>query len=315
MIQKITYPCKIDSSMQPAMFYKARVKEPRPLLVALHTWSYDHSSAFEHYADYCIKHEWNMIFPEFRGPNWTPEGCGSDLVVSDLEDAVAYMKKVTNVDPNRIYLVGGSGGGHCSLLMAGRRPDLWTAVSSWCPISDIAAWHQECASRPCEVYSEHIEKACGGNPAEDPVVAMEAKKRSPLTWLPNAVGTTLVDISTGIHDGHTGSVPVSQAINAFNVLADEKDRISQEDIDYIVANEKIPESLIDPEMEADPAFGSNVIYFRRQSGSARLTLFEGGHTLLIGPATAWLSNQIRGKAADWSVNQPPEDTAGTELSK
>ena len=64
MIQKITYPCKIDSSMQPAMFYKARVKEPRPLLVALHTWSYDHSSAFEHYDDYCIKLEWNMIFPE-----------------------------------------------------------------------------------------------------------------------------------------------------------------------------------------------------------------------------------------------------------
>ena len=141
-VQDILYPCKIDKSMQDAKFSPAAGTEPRPLVVCLHTWSYDHrQETYERYAELAQLKNWHMIFPKFRGPNWTPEGCGSELVVSDLEDAVAYVKNTVPVDPRRIYLTGGSGGGHCSLLMAARRPDLWTAVSSWCPISDIALWH------------------------------------------------------------------------------------------------------------------------------------------------------------------------------
>ena len=54
MIHEITYPCKIDNSMQPAMFYQAVSPEPRPLLVALHTWSFDHSHGFKNYADITV---------------------------------------------------------------------------------------------------------------------------------------------------------------------------------------------------------------------------------------------------------------------
>lgn len=117
-VKEITYPCKFDGSQQPAMFYQAKGTGPRPLLVALHTWSGDHTQPSRNYSDFCIENDWNFIFPNFRGPNWLEDGCGSELVVSDLEDAVAYMKQVTDVDPARVYLVGGSGGGHCTLLMA-----------------------------------------------------------------------------------------------------------------------------------------------------------------------------------------------------
>ncbi|MBO5959154.1 MAG: prolyl oligopeptidase family serine peptidase, partial [Lentisphaeria bacterium] len=177
---EITYPCKFDSTLQPAIFQAAVSPEPRPLVVALHTWSFDHTQFNEAYGKLCRKYDFHLIHPKFRGPNWQRNACGSDLVVSDLEDAVAYMKKTVNVDEKRIYLVGGSGGGHCSLLMAGRRPDLWTAVSAWCPISDIAAWHKECKGGPCFRYAEHIESACGGDPATDEAAALDAKKRSPL---------------------------------------------------------------------------------------------------------------------------------------
>lgn len=296
MLEEITYPCKIDHSQQPAMFMRAKGEEPRPLLVALHTWSMNYTDSYMGYADYCEKNNWNLIYPQFRGPNWTPDACGSDFVVSDLEDAVSYMKTVTNVDPNRIYLNGGSGGGHCTLLMAGRRPDLWTAVSAWCPISDVAAWHKECLNTRHHGYSEHIELACGGSPSSSATAAREALLRSPLTWLQNARNLP-VDINTGIHDGHTGSVPVSQAIRAFNVLANPEDQISEEDIEFIVQNEAIPQHL--GNAEQDPSYMGRKIHLRRQSNNVRLTLFEGGHDRLTPTGENWLARQIRGKATDW----------------
>lgn len=303
MSHEITYPCKIDSSLQPAIFQAAVSTEPRPLVVALHTWSYDHTQFNSAYGDLCKKYDFHLIHPAFRGPNWQKEACGSELVVSDLEDAVAYMKKTVNVDEKRIYLVGGSGGGHCSLLMAGRRPDLWTAVSAWCPISNIAAWHDECKSSSFPQYANHIASACGGDPATDETAAFEAKKRSPLTWLSNAVNTPpVIDISTGIHDGHAGSVPVSQAIRAYNVLAAPADRIAEEDIAFICKNEAVPAHLLATEADQEPAFDGRMVHLRRRSGNVRLTLFEGAHDLLPAPAFQWLAKQVSGQEPDWSLS-------------
>jgi hypothetical protein len=218
------------------------------------------------------------------------------------------------VDPDRIYLTGGSGGGHCSLLLAGRRPDLWTAVSSWCPISDIAAWHAQCKGTIQEGYAKHIEEACGGNPAVSEAAALQCKVRSPLTWLANARAAGVpVDISTGIHDGHTGSVPVSQALNAFNILADENDRFSAEEIDFMVKEEKIFPGL--EYKETDDAFGTDhPVLLRRRSAAARMTLFEGGHNIFPAISFEWLSRQVRGKAADWNKGRSV-DTESGELTR
>ena len=303
-VKTINYFCSIDSSMQKAKCFVAEGDAPRPLLVALHTWSYTFEQDCTAYAQYCIEHNWNFIFPDFRGPNWLPDACGSDKVVEDIADAVAYMKTAANVDNDRVYLMGGSGGGHCSLLLASRHPELWTAVSAWCAISDVAAWHDE-SVRLERGYFEHIRSACGGDPSVDPAVKEEAFKRSPVTYLGNA-SRVVLDISTGIHDGHTfagrsGSVPVSQTLNAFNILAKPEDQISAEDIAFITENQQIPEKFGTP--ETDPSFGDNTILFRRQSNLTRVTLFEGGHDCLPGPGLAWLARQNRKKAPDWSIGK------------
>ncbi len=298
MIQEILYPCKIDNSRQPAMFRKAEGPEPRPLLVALHTWSATHTQHYPKFAAYCEQNNWNYIFPEFRGPNWWSDACGSDFVVSDLEDAVRFVRQNAGVDPARIYLCGGSGGGHCSLLLAGRRPDLWTAVSSWCPISDIRLWHEQCTGMDLG-YAKHVESACGGNPETDEAARKQAMLRSPVSWLLNAADLP-VAINCGIHDGHPGkgSVPVSQSIDAFNVLAKPEDRISWNDAQYIVADEAIPEHL--QTEEADPAFGIHKVLFRRVSNKVRLTIFEGKHDLYEVPAMEWLARQRKGQSVDWA---------------
>lgn len=300
-VQEILYPCKIDRSMQEAQFFSASGSEPRPLIVCLHTWSYDHrQKTFARYAELAQIKNWHMIFPKFRGPNWLPEGCGSEMVVSDLEDAVSYVKSTVAVDFSRVYLTGGSGGGHCSLLMAGRRPDLWTAVSAWCPISDLALWHTQSKIRK-NAYAEHIETACGGIPGESGSALREARKRSPLTWLSNAAGIVPIDIGTGIHDGHTGSVPVGQAIRAFNLLAAPEDRISEADIAFIEEKEQIPGHLA--AYFEDPAYGDRKIHLRKQSRLVRLTLFEGGHDMLPEPAFDWLGRQSAGRTPDWSAGK------------
>jgi len=311
-MQEILIKSTADGAMQPAYHWIAPGTAPRPLVVALHTWSCDHTNSSGLYSGICETLGFDLIYPDFRGPNWTPQACGSTLAMSDLADARNYAIGQSNIDMERIYLIGGSGEGHASLLAAGRLPELWSAVSSWCPISDIAAWHRECINTRHKGYSEHIEKACEGNPQENTHARLEAINRSPLTWLPNAANL-IVDINTGIHDGHTGSVPVSHAINAFNSLAAKKDRISRDDISFMLNNERVPEHLRwDSE---DPAYAANKVLLRKISGNARLTLFEGGHDLLGPAGLAFLAECRRGKSPDWSPRKPVASSTQTQLGK
>ena len=310
----ITFVSKLDETPQPALFMPAAGDEPRPLVVALHTWSADLTQSWEPFRSRCEKRNWHCLYPLFRGPNWNRKACGSDLVVSDIESAVEYVKSIAKVDEKRIYLIGGSGGGHASLLMAGRTPQIWAAVSSWCPISDIAKWHAECKAAGINYY-EHIEIACDGDPQVSASAAAQAKRRSPVTYLASAAGKTIVDIGTGIHDGHKGSVPVGHAMRAFNLLADEADRISDAEIDFIEKNEAIPENIAYKGAE-DIAYGPYKVLLRRVSKLARITIFEGGHHQLPGPGFGFLEQQIKGEAPVWNSGSIYDDaSANANLGK
>ena len=60
-LTEITYPCKFDDSFQPAMFRRASAPGPRPLVVALHTWSYTFEQDCTAYAQFCLENNWNFI--------------------------------------------------------------------------------------------------------------------------------------------------------------------------------------------------------------------------------------------------------------
>ena len=280
-----------------------------PLLVFLHSWSGSIEQAPSLVG--LAKHRgWVMIAPAFRGPNNRPEACASDLASQDIIDAVEYAKAHARIDTDRIYLVGGSGGGHMSLVMASRTPDLWAAVSAWVPISDLTAWHAESTTRKNN-YAKMIEQCCGGKPG--PATEAEYRHRSPLFHLAAAKGVPL-DINTGIHDGHTGSVPVSHSLLAFNVLAAPDKQVPVADIDFMVREQKIPTALAS-ETQIDPE-RQKATLFRRASGNARVTVFEGGHDSEPLAALEWLSRQRKGQSADWSLGQKPGKVgAATEVSK
>ena len=295
----------LDGTDQPCYFWapEKASSEAVPLIVGLHTWSADYTQ-LDHYRAvlaYAKKSGWAFVGPNFRGPNSTPKGCGSDFAVQDIVDAVNYAKGKVKIDASRVYIIGGSGGGHMTLLMLGRHPEVFAAGSAFCPITDVARWHadslEDHPGRGKE-YAKMLESACGGKPSEKPE---EYRRRSPLTWLARAKEKGVpAYICTGIHDGWKGSVPVGHSFRAFNALAEEKDRISEDDIAYFEKNQAVPPTLASK--WSDPFYGkSGRIHFRRTSGCARLTIFEGGHGGNFGAGFDFLSRQRKGKPADWSL--------------
>lgn len=282
----------IEIKGQKALFDVPEGRGPFPLLVHLHSWSatYSNSGELKQVRAEAARRKWVFLSPDFRGPNNRPEACGSDLAVVDIVDAVAYARKNARIDASRIYLVGGSGGGHMSLMMAGRHPKLWTAVSSWVPISDLAEWHASTKAKGLR-YAQMMEQCCGGPPG--PATDSEYRKRSPLTYLAKAKGLP-VSIHVGIHDGHSGSVPVSHSLRAFNVLAKvngKPDRVfREEDILHMVEREQVPASLALPNPEPEGKFTA---LLRRSAGPARITIFEGGHATDFQTAVSWLATHVK----------------------
>ena len=116
------------------------------------------------------------------------------------------------------------------------------------------------------------------------------RARSPLTYLHPGLRTPL-DINAGILDGHTGSVPISHTLHAFNAVAAPEDRIAEADIQHFVERAAVPPSLRGDWL--DPLYGDKRVLFRRASGNARVTIFDGGHEIIYEAALSWLAGNVK----------------------
>ena len=293
-VRKVEIISSYDSTVQPALFWAPeKLEKPVPLLVTLHTWSGDYfQQASLPYLEQARERGWVFIHPDFRGPNNNPQATGSLAATSDILDAVAYATAVSPVDTNRIYLVGTSGGGHMALLTAGRNPQLWAGVSAWVPITDLARWYEECRQRQLK-YADEMAASCSGTPDKSEQIRSCYDQRSPVSVLASAAGVA-VEICAGIHDGHTGSVPVGHTLRGFNILAlanGHKEKVlTSRQIEWFESQETVPAELAG-DREDDPAYGEKVVLFRRNAGPARVTIFEGGHEGIAKAAVNWLAGQ------------------------
>ncbi|MBN2308523.1 MAG: glycoside hydrolase family 99-like domain-containing protein [Candidatus Hydrogenedentes bacterium] len=299
--EEVLIPSSADGSEQSALIWVPPAAQPGadgppvPLLVSLHSWSAGRG-AYDSYAgalEGCRQRGWVFLSPEFRGPNRQPEACASELAVQDILDAVAYARAHARVDERRIYVLGGSGGGHIALVMAHRAPKLWAAVSAWVPVTDLAAWHAFCQESGFK-YAGDIESCLGGPPG-DADRDEEYRKRSPLFWLEHARGLP-IDIQTGIHDGHDGrAIPIDHSLRAFNALARANGHadaaLTDEEVAFMTREQAVPEHLAAE--RTDEAGREHAIVFRRTAGPVRLTLFDGGHVIDPPPALDWLASQAK----------------------
>ncbi len=149
-----------DGSLQPSLFYRAS-QSGRPLLVGLHTWSFDRFNQINNMLPYAEELDFNLLLPEFRGPNLSSnpdakDACGSLAARADIKDAIDYVIKNEGVDGDNVFLLGLSGGGHMALMMAGYCPEYFKAIGAFVPICDLARWAEENAG-----YRPHILACCG----------------------------------------------------------------------------------------------------------------------------------------------------------
>jgi len=306
---EVTIDSTYDGTPQPAvMFLPEKTDGPVPLLVCLHSWSanYRQRGQVEAARAECVKRGWAMIHPNFRGPNLRPEACASPAAKQDVLDAVEFIRKKMDVDPRRIYLVGSSGGGHMALVMAAHAPELWAGVSAWVPITDLAAWHAE-SRRRGNRYAGMLERVCGGAPGDSPEVDEQYRMRSSLPFLAAAKGLA-IDINAGIHDGHTGSVPVSHTLRAFGALAaansQPEKQLTDGQIAAMVKDRRVPAELAGERV--DEPGRKHPVLFRREAGPARVTIFDGGHAGDVPTAIRWLAEHRRASPPATRANENPQ---------
>lgn len=201
---EILVKSSLDSSMQPSLFYKSATNEKRPLLVGLHTWSHDRFNQINNMLPYAIKYDFNLLLPEFRGSNLKTNpnctlACGSAYAKQDIKDAIDYITENYDVDVKNVFLLGLSGGGHMSLLMAGYCPEYFKAIGAYVPITDLEKWEKQNKN-----YSEHVLACCSKD-------AKEMKKRSPLSYINNIARANLKIF----HGKFDPVVPVEQSLELY----------------------------------------------------------------------------------------------------
>jgi len=283
------------SQTQPILHWAPETakNEKTPLLVFLHSWSGNYKQNNQKWFAEAVNRNWIYLKPNFQGPNFQPTACGSELARQEILDAMDYIQSNYQVDSSRIYLAGASGGGHMTLLMAGYYPDRFSAVSAWVGITDLSAWNEfHSKTSPPGKYALNVRTCCGGLPGDSAKIDSEYRARSPSYHL-HQVGNLPVDIAAGIHDGHTGSVPIDHSLIAFNVIAkaNHTPLISKQFIDHVTKHEKLPEGF-QTTFNVEENYPRKV-HFRQDSGVSRVTIFEGGHEGLSDAACNWLAHQQR----------------------
>ncbi len=206
--------CPIDKTIQKSLFYPASQKN-RPLLVALHTWSFDEKNQEEYLLPYVTKLNWNLLLPRFRGPNKPTnaereKACGSEYAIADIIAATNLAIEKSEADLNNIFLFGGSGGGQVALLTLAKEPSLWSKTIAYVPIFDLKMWLDENLEKGSEFSQDII--SCVGNYENN---ATEYKKRSPMYHIDEIAMANNLKIYVGKYDD---IVSYKQGVDFFNEM-------------------------------------------------------------------------------------------------
>ena len=195
----------LDGSLQPSLLYRASAPG-RPLLVGLHTWSFDRFNQIGNMLPFAEAQDFNLLLPEFRGPNLSSNpnakyACGSDYAKQDIKDAIDYVIENEGVDGDNVFLLGLSGGGHMALMMAGFCPEYFKAIGAYVPITDLKKWTEENPN-----YKPHVVACCG--------TEEEMLRRSPVSYI-DTIARANLKIFHGKYDS---CVPVTQSVELYRMV-------------------------------------------------------------------------------------------------
>ena len=265
-----------DGVIQKAYAFQTTAKTPQPLIVSLHTWGGNYKQD-DKLKNQVKEKNWNYIHPNFRGANKSVDACVSDLVIQDIDDAIAFALSNFNCDKDKVYVIGGSGGGYAALASFMKSKHNIAEFSAWCPISDIYWWHHETKVRKLNYWQDILR--CTNSP-NGQLDENSAKSKSPLYWETptEKIRTTKLKIYAGVYDGIQGSVPITQSINFYNkVLTDMSCLDSSQ---YVNAKEIV--HLLEKQTPLDSygQIGNREIILKKEYKNIKITIFDGKHEVL-----------------------------------
>ena len=214
-MKELQIKSSLDGTLQPSLFYHPQTDAAVPLVVGLHTWSYDRFNQRDTYLPLAYRFGCALLLPEFRGPNLASNpskksACGSRLARQDVIDAVLHVCRESSIDRQNIFLLGCSGGGQAALLTAENAPELFRAVDVWCPVTDLAAWYRHLVATDQHYY--HDMDACLGRDPE--AFPEEYVARSPIGNF-----AKLKNMAVSIHHGrHDTLIPYKHSADFVSKL-------------------------------------------------------------------------------------------------
>ncbi|MEU8802431.1 S9 family peptidase [Spirillospora sp. NPDC048819] len=195
----ITYPASYGRHVH-ALLYQPHTPGPHPVLLSVHGGpeaqerpEYAYSGLYQ----YLLHQGIAVLAPNIAGStgyglthqkliyrDWG----GIDL--DDLDRAVRHLRTLSDIDADRIAVMGGSYGGFAALSCLSRLPYRWAAGVSFCGPSNLVTLAQACPP----TWRPTVD-AVLGNPDID---AEELTRRSPITYA-DAITAPLLVIQ-GAHD-------------------------------------------------------------------------------------------------------------------
>ncbi|MFG2245766.1 S9 family peptidase [Spirillospora sp. NPDC048823] len=179
----ITYPASGGRRVH-ALLYRPHATGPHPVLLSIHGGpeaqerpEYAYSGLYQ----YLLNQGVAVLAPNIAGStgyglthqkliyrNWG----GIDL--DDLDHAVRHLRTLSDIDADRIAVMGGSYGGFAALSCLSRLPYRWAAGVSFCGPSNLVT-----LARACPPTWRPTVDAVLGNPDTD---AQHLTRRSPITY-------------------------------------------------------------------------------------------------------------------------------------
>lgn len=295
--EQVQIPSESGDRTQPAMWVPpaSDADGPVPLLVVLHSFSYGYT---QHdaipFAEWASERGWGMIHPDFGGPFSQPESNGSPRAVEDVIEAIDWALDEADLDPDRVYALGFSGGGQMTLLTASLHPERFAGIVSFVPVYDVVDWFRYALEDGVPLYAYDIESSCGGDVRTDRSARRDCRQRSPSTHIDGLADADVpVYLAHGIRDT---VVPPSSSARAFNALVAEEDRLDSSEI-RVLEDQEVPPSM-EGTVDDGHHFGRHdpEVVFARRAGDVTLVLFEGEHVFVLNPTLRWIFELSGGEA-------------------
>jgi pimeloyl-ACP methyl ester carboxylesterase len=180
----------VSSGVTPGVRFAVRIlkpKKPAYLLAKTHGW---HMSIkpFEYRKE--PVGSYLCVEVDMRGRRYSsgsPDCNGLELM--DVYDAIRFVKSEYSqylLSTEVIYFESGSGGGGNALALAGKFPDLFSAVNALSPIADYAAWYE---FDEIGEFRDEMDIWVGASPTESPTAYAA---RSGITMLPNVLTNVFI---------------------------------------------------------------------------------------------------------------------------